>query len=120
MKFIVLGCCLVVAFVNRGLAQDDVPNYPPPSRDTEVALFNGRDFTGFTFCMKDNADPMQTWSVTNGVIHCTGKPMLQQLFSDGRMAFSQDRTQGRQYGCAGTHAVAGQSLAPVHSSAGQT
>ncbi len=24
--------------------------------------------------MKDNADPAQTWSATNGVIHCTGKP----------------------------------------------
>jgi len=24
--------------------------------------------------MKDNADPLQTWTVTNGVIHCTGKP----------------------------------------------
>jgi hypothetical protein len=24
--------------------------------------------------MKDNADPLRTWSVTNGVIHCTGKP----------------------------------------------
>jgi hypothetical protein len=25
--------------------------------------------------MKDNADPLKTWSVTNGVIHCTGKPV---------------------------------------------
>jgi hypothetical protein len=24
--------------------------------------------------MKDGADPMATWSVTNGLIHCTGKP----------------------------------------------
>ena len=39
-----------------------------------VELFNGQNFSGFTFCMKDNADPLQTWSVTNGVIHCTGKP----------------------------------------------
>ena len=40
-----------------------------------IELFNGRDFSGWTFCMKNNADPMQTWSVTNGVIHCTGKPV---------------------------------------------
>ena len=54
MKFIVLGFCLAVAFENCGRAQDDVPNYPPLSpRDTQVALFNGKDFTGFTFCMKD-------------------------------------------------------------------
>jgi len=40
-----------------------------------IELFNGRDFSGSTFCMKDNADPKQTWSITNGVIHCTGKPV---------------------------------------------
>ncbi len=39
-----------------------------------IELFNGRDFSGFTFCMRNDADPMQTWSVTNGVIHCTGNP----------------------------------------------
>jgi Domain of Unknown Function (DUF1080) len=40
-----------------------------------VELFNGKDFSGFTFCMKNNADPARTWSVTNGVIHCTGNPV---------------------------------------------
>ena len=40
-----------------------------------VELFNGRDFAGWTFCMKGDADPKATWSVTNGVIHCTGKPI---------------------------------------------
>jgi hypothetical protein len=44
------------------------------SPTNHLELFNGRDFTGWTFCMKDNADPLATWSVTNGVIHCTGKP----------------------------------------------
>jgi hypothetical protein len=39
-----------------------------------LELFNGRDFTGWTFCMRANLDPMQTWSVTNGVIHCLGRP----------------------------------------------
>jgi 3-keto-disaccharide hydrolase len=43
--------------------------------DAGVELFDGRDFTGWTFCMKDDADPMKTWSVTNGVIHCTGRPI---------------------------------------------
>jgi hypothetical protein len=43
------------------------------SRPLAVALFNGKDFSGFTFCMKDHADPLKTWSVTNGVIHCTGQ-----------------------------------------------
>lgn len=54
-------------------AQESIPDYPPVhSRELSVPLFNGKDFSGFTFCMKDNADPLQTWSVTNGVIHCNG------------------------------------------------
>jgi hypothetical protein len=44
-----------------------------PANHTE--LFNGKDFTGWTFYMKNNADPLATWSVTNGVIHCTGAPI---------------------------------------------
>ena len=74
MKFIVALFCLAAAVVKNGAAQDAVPDYPPPhTRENEVALFNGKDFSGFTFCMTGNADPRQTWSVTNGVIHCNGK-----------------------------------------------
>lgn len=40
----------------------------------EVELFNGKDFTGWTFYMRTNADPMKTWSIRDGVIHCTGSP----------------------------------------------
>src|ERR1700722_7708898 len=43
-------------------------------RASAIELFNGRSFDGWTFCMKTNADPMQTWSVSDGVIHCTGQP----------------------------------------------
>jgi hypothetical protein len=76
MKFAALLFCLAAVVAKNAAAQDDVPTYPPPhSRENEVALFNGRDFSGFVFCMKDNADPAQTWSVTNGVIHCTGQPV---------------------------------------------
>jgi len=67
----------MTCLAGRVAAQDDNPQsqYPPPSsRENEVALFNGQDFTGFTFCAKDGADPLKTWSVTNGVIHCTGQP----------------------------------------------
>jgi hypothetical protein len=39
-----------------------------------IELFNGKDFSGWTFFMRSNSAPEQTWSITNGVIHCTGRP----------------------------------------------
>ena len=72
MKFILLA--LLSFGAAKLFAQNDDGDYPPPpAREMSVPLFNGKDFSGFTFCMKDHADPLQTWSVTNGVIHCTGK-----------------------------------------------
>jgi hypothetical protein len=66
---------LIITAALKSLAQDETPDSPPkPARELSVPLFNGKDFSGFTFCMKGDADPLQTWSVTNGVIHCTGKP----------------------------------------------
>jgi hypothetical protein len=70
------AAALLLLLVTAATAQDADTDYPPPHvRENSVTLFNGKDFSGFTFCMKDNADPLQTWSVTNGVIHCTGKPI---------------------------------------------
>jgi hypothetical protein len=46
---------------------------PPKTNGSE--LFNGKNFDGWTFCMKNNADPMKTWSVGDGVMRCTGKPL---------------------------------------------
>ena len=68
---------LAIALASRACAQDEpAPALPPPpSRENQVALFNGKDFSGFTFCMQKDADPSRTWSVTNGVIHCTGSPL---------------------------------------------
>ena len=67
MKSAAVLFCLVVALV-KSAAQDVM------TPTNHIELFNGTNFDGFTFCMMNNADPMQTWSVTNGVIHCTGKP----------------------------------------------
>jgi hypothetical protein len=40
-----------------------------------VDLFNGKDFSGWYLYTPDkNADPAQTWTVKDGVIHCTGQP----------------------------------------------
>jgi hypothetical protein len=65
---------LGLMILSRAEAQTDEPA-PPSDRTPSISLFNGHDFTGLTFCMKDNADPAQTWTVTNHVIHCTGKPV---------------------------------------------
>lgn len=69
MKTAAVLLCLAFAFAGTTGAQEVIT----PTNHLE--LFNGRDFTGWTFCMKNNADPMQTWSVTNSVIHCTGTPV---------------------------------------------
>jgi len=42
----------------------------PTSR---IELFNGRNFDGLTFVSRSNTPAAETWSVTNGVIHCSGK-----------------------------------------------
>jgi hypothetical protein len=73
MKSIAVFFLLTATIV---LAQDSDLTYPPERiHEMSVALFNQKDFTGWTFCMKDNANPLKTWSVTNGIIHCTGKPV---------------------------------------------
>jgi hypothetical protein len=41
---------------------------------TRIDLFNGKDLTGWTFCMKNNADSTNTWSAGDGLMKCTGKP----------------------------------------------
>ena len=72
---------------------DDLYSIRPGSRFTyglyyhhHIELFNGTNFDGFTFCMSDDADPMKTWSVTNGVIHCNGSAIgymrTRQAFSN--------------------------------------
>jgi hypothetical protein len=38
-------------------------------------LFNGKDLTGWTKFLEKNADPAKTWSVSDGIIHCTGTPL---------------------------------------------
>jgi hypothetical protein len=45
-----------------------------PQKTAGTELFNGKNFDGWTFCMKNDADPAKTWSVSDGVMHCTGKP----------------------------------------------
>ena len=47
---------------------------PDPAR--EVALFNGKDLTGWTHFLKDEGKPEDVWSVTDeGVLVCQGRPI---------------------------------------------
>jgi Domain of Unknown Function (DUF1080) len=67
MKPAVILLCFILA-----LAKSAAQGIITPT--DHIELFNGTNFNDWTFCMKNDADPMQTWSVTNGVIHCTGRP----------------------------------------------
>jgi hypothetical protein len=61
----------VLLFGGNGMAEETgKPVFPTG----HLELFNGKDFTGWTFCMRSNADPALAWTVTNGVIRCAGKP----------------------------------------------
>ncbi len=67
MKRAVLLFCLSFALAKSAAQEVITPTH-------RIELFNGRDFNGWIFCMKSNTDPLMTWSVANGLIHCTGKP----------------------------------------------
>ncbi len=73
VKCLAAGLFVIVFSILPGCktSQPEDKINPPTPR---VELFNGINFDGWTFCMRNNADPSKTWSVHNGVIHCTGQP----------------------------------------------
>jgi hypothetical protein len=62
---IILAASLVFGFVASSPADDT--GFTP--------LFNGKDLAGWTTYLQKNADPAKTWSISDGVIHCTGTPL---------------------------------------------
>jgi len=47
----------------------------PVTPTGKVELFDGKSFDGWTFVSKNTNAPAESiWSITNGVIHCLGKP----------------------------------------------
>lgn len=44
------------------------------SKTIAARLFNGKDFSGWKFCMANNAAPENTWSIRDSLIYCTGRP----------------------------------------------
>lgn len=68
MKTAAVSFFFALVVIETAVAQEII--VPTKSLD----LFNGTNFDGWTFCMRDKPNPGQTWSVTNAVIQCTGTP----------------------------------------------
>ena len=85
MLVVGLGCA--VACSAAEMAVVSVPVRP----SEKVALFNGKDFSGWTKVInaEPGACPDTTWSVKDGVIHCTGTPFgylrTQQSYADFKL-----------------------------------
>jgi hypothetical protein len=70
MKKIVVCGWLALSWV-CGLPAHGADAVAPKGR---LELFNRKDLSGWKLFLPGDADVTQTWSVKNGVIHCTGKP----------------------------------------------
>ena len=69
-----MGCA---AAVSCAAADVEMAVKAVPVRPTEkTALFNGKDFAGWTKVINDEPGscPDTTWTVKDGIIHCTGTP----------------------------------------------
>src|SRR5262245_36624172 len=70
---ILIAATIALAFtqIERSHAEEAPAAAAPTKR---VELFNGKDFSGWTFFLTSNAPPAATFSVTNGLMHCAGQP----------------------------------------------
>src|SRR5947209_6233449 len=73
------GLLLTPAFIAAAsLGTPATSEEPAPRPAQEIRLFNGRDLSGWTFCLADpNAKMEDVWSVdpAQGIIICKGKPL---------------------------------------------
>jgi len=71
---LLLALCVAMGFCTtlRAAEKVEVVAVKPPDA---VALFNGKDLSGWSFRAKDPKAKMEdTWSVEDGVLRCTGRP----------------------------------------------
>jgi hypothetical protein len=68
---VALAIAVVVIFTAPICFADDTAKSTVPA--ARIELFNGKDFSGWTFASRSTNATAETWFVTNGVIHCTGK-----------------------------------------------
>ena len=69
VRYFAIGCLLpVLVFIQ---CTSGMRNDSPKT----ISLWNGKDFTGWAFALADSTvNPLNVWSVQNGVIRCVGKP----------------------------------------------
>src|SRR5204863_478690 len=73
---VLLALALVTAASHRDAARGEDGAAKKPAE--EIRLFNGRDFSGWTYCLGDsNAKMEDVWSVDRdqGIIICKGRPL---------------------------------------------
>ena len=86
---IMAGCAVAMACsaADVEMAVKAVPVRPKE----KTALFNGKDFSGWTKVInhEPGSDPDTTWTVQDGLIHCTGTPFgylrTQQSYADFKL-----------------------------------
>ncbi|HLZ52841.1 MAG TPA: DUF1080 domain-containing protein [Verrucomicrobiae bacterium] len=66
---------LVLLLIGAALPLSAQPHRAAVTPTGKIELFDGKDFSSWTFVSKDTNRPAASiWSVTNGVIVCQGKP----------------------------------------------
>lgn len=86
MKLFAATFASLLLFSAPAFAQDASAPIVPKTR---IDLFNGKDFSGWKFTLRSNAEPAGTFTVSDGVIHCTGRPFgyarTEQSFRDYKL-----------------------------------
>jgi hypothetical protein len=72
MKNFAILTSLFAALAGATVLAAELPEPITPA--ARIDLFNGKDFSGWTFCLRSNAPPAETFAVSNGLMHCTGQP----------------------------------------------